>query len=332
MQLWNPGVVVRWVVPGFACALVGCAGGGIGDVQQSSGLGSSFGTSVSTTAMTSSDDATGTGDTGSGDSQSSTPGDASSEGSSGSGPQPESSGDAEASSSGPPAPFCGDGNVDAGEACDDANDDDSDDCVAGCVSASCGDGFVHQGVEACDDANGSDTDACVAGCIAASCGDTFVQAGVEACDDGVNDGSYGGCNPGCGALAPYCGDGAVQGPQERCDGATGYTHVACTNCLHDFSTINQLYCFGTCTYAGAQGCDQADADILCKMQTGDSLSVATSFQIVGTLDGPGFACPGYSTNIGTYPEFGVNVGVWYDDVNLLPVHSGGQVVANVICS
>ncbi|PCC67740.1 Myxococcus cysteine-rich repeat-containing protein [Nannocystis exedens] len=81
--------------------------------------------------------------------------------------------------------FCGDGVVDGGEECDDANRIDTDDCV-GCKFAVCGDGFVQAGVEACDDGNRVDTDAC-SGCIAAFCGDGVVQAGVEECDeDGDN--------------------------------------------------------------------------------------------------------------------------------------------------
>ncbi|MCC6527908.1 MAG: DUF4215 domain-containing protein [Polyangiaceae bacterium] len=44
-----------------------------------------------------------------------------------------------------------------------------------------------------------------------------VKTPDEACDDGVNDGSYGGCNPDC-TLAPYCGDATVQVPfGEECD-------------------------------------------------------------------------------------------------------------------
>ena len=49
------------------------------------------------------------------------------------------------------------------------------------------------------------------------CGDGVLDEG-EACDDGVNDGSYGGCNPGCMSLAAHCGDGVVNGP-ESCDDA-----------------------------------------------------------------------------------------------------------------
>ncbi len=47
------------------------------------------------------------------------------------------------------------------------------------------------------------------------CGDGEID-GHEACDDGINDGAYGGCQPGCGALGPTCGDGNVD-EGEGCD-------------------------------------------------------------------------------------------------------------------
>jgi fibro-slime domain-containing protein len=48
------------------------------------------------------------------------------------------------------------------------------------------------------------------------CGDGIVVKG-EICDDGTNDGSYGGCMPGCKARGPYCGDAKKDTPQEDCD-------------------------------------------------------------------------------------------------------------------
>lgn len=75
------------------------------------------------------------------------------------------------------------------------------------------------------------------------CGNGIVDTG-EACDDGVNDGSYGGCEPGCLALAPFCGDGVVNDLSEVCDGtdfgaltcdASGFPGggtLTCTDC-HD---------------------------------------------------------------------------------------------------
>ncbi len=59
-----------------------------------------------------------------------------------------------------------------------------------------------------------------------TCGDGIV-AGNEVCDDGTNNGSYGGCLPGCVGSAPRCGDSIVQARNgEQCDdgvenGATG---------------------------------------------------------------------------------------------------------------
>jgi cysteine-rich repeat protein len=50
---------------------------------------------------------------------------------------------------------------------------------------------------------------------ASTCGDGIV-ASDELCDDGKNDGSYGGCQPGCKARGPFCGDGHVD-PGEACD-------------------------------------------------------------------------------------------------------------------
>jgi fibro-slime domain-containing protein len=49
------------------------------------------------------------------------------------------------------------------------------------------------------------------------CGDGIVTLD-EACDDGVNDGSYGTCNPDC-SRAAFCGDGQKDKPQEACDDA-----------------------------------------------------------------------------------------------------------------
>lgn len=214
---------------------------------------------------------------------------------------------------------------------DDESDATTSDSSTGGPPPSCGDGTQDPG-EACDDANAIDTDACLTNCTAASCGDGLVYAGVEACDDGTNDGAYGGCNPGCAALAPYCGDGAVQATNEHCDGASGFASVGCTNCLFDFSAIGQLYCNGTCTWAGADSCDQADADIYCKLVTGDSTSVANSFAVVTALDAPGFACPGYGVNLGALPAYGVNVSVWYQDTSIAANHGAGSVVAQADCS
>lgn len=65
---------------------------------------------------------------------------------------------------GTPAPYCGDGNVDEGEKCDDGNALNDDACLDSCVLAVCGDGFVHKGVETCDDGNDLALDGCEPDC------------------------------------------------------------------------------------------------------------------------------------------------------------------------
>ncbi len=77
----------------------------------------------------------------------------------------------------PPEPLCGNGTVEAGEACDDGNLVDTDSCTSLCVAARCGDGIVQDG-ELCE---GSEEEGCYN--CQPRCGDGIV-AGDEACDDG----------------------------------------------------------------------------------------------------------------------------------------------------
>ncbi|MBK8266274.1 MAG: DUF4215 domain-containing protein [Nannocystis sp.] len=117
-----------------------------------------------------------------------------------------------------PMAECGNGMVEAGEECDNGEDNADDaGCTASCKTNICGDSKVWAGVEECDDGNQVETDACLNSCASASCGDGQVYAGVEACDDAVNDGAYDGCNPGCEELGPRCGDGVLQEDKESCD-------------------------------------------------------------------------------------------------------------------
>ena len=85
-------------------------------------------------------------------------------------------------------------------------------------SETCGDGQIDPGEE-CDDADlNSNTGACTLLCQKAECGDGLVHDGVEACDhgpDGNSDTTYNGCTHAC-QIGDHCGDGVVQGPEE-CD-------------------------------------------------------------------------------------------------------------------
>ena len=237
-------------------------------------------------------------------------------------------------------PSCGDAIVQKGEDCDDGNDIDTDDCTNACLVAACGDGVVHEGVEECDDGDLDDSDACLSNCKEAICGDGYTHAGVEACDDAFNDGDYGGCMPGCTKLAPYCGDKIITKidldyPKgyEYCDGAGPYMGIGCTNqCLYNFSQVTQLFCAGNCSWGGPSGCDQADADIFCKLKTGKPTAKATSFQRGLPTDAGGFPCPNLGQpvkldgvdpriNLGPIPEFGLGqTTVFYQLTKILTSH------------
>ncbi|HMI93155.1 MAG TPA: hypothetical protein VK509_17410 [Polyangiales bacterium] len=62
--------------------------------------------------------------------------------------------------------FCGNGEVDGAEQCDDGNAVDTDACTHECLDARCGDGLLRSDTssEECDDGNGADGDSCSNAC------------------------------------------------------------------------------------------------------------------------------------------------------------------------
>ena len=80
---------------------------------------------------------------------------------------------------------CGDGNLDAGEQCDDSNTTDGDGCDSNCTPTGCGNGVVTGG-EDCDDGGTVGGDCCDASCafeVASSpCDDGEGCTLVDACD------------------------------------------------------------------------------------------------------------------------------------------------------
>ncbi|MEM7155931.1 MAG: DUF4215 domain-containing protein [Myxococcota bacterium] len=150
-----------------------------------------------------------------------------------------------------PVTCCGNGTLDVGEQCDDANGDDTDLCPGTCQDAVCGDGFVLAGTEDCDDGNADETDACLSTCVPASCGDGFVQAGVEECDDANLDDTDG-CLSTC--VLATCGDGFVQAGVEECDDANLDDTDDC------LSTCEAAGCGDGFVQAGIEECDDGNAD------------------------------------------------------------------------
>ncbi len=198
------------------------------------------------------------------------------------------------------------------------------------------------------------------GCVAGACAITSCDPGYADCNKTLGDGcevdtktdkaNCGKCGTACSGGTPVCGQGTciattcgnnVIDSGERCDGTLNVPaggQVTCrapatkNECKLDFSQVPQLYCNGSCSWGGASGCDQADADIFCKLKTGSTTSTATSFTTATALGVGGFSCPSIGTNMGPMPEYGVGVNVWYQGTSILANHGGGTVVNSVTCS
>lgn len=119
--------------------------------------------------------------------------------------------------------FCGDGDMDEDEECDDGNKDNTDACLDTCKAAECGDGFTQADVEGCDDGNDVDDDECTNACTKPVCGDSIVQDG-EDCDDG-NDVDTDPCTNAC--TDAKCGDG-IKADVEECDDGDGDDQDECS--------------------------------------------------------------------------------------------------------
>lgn len=116
---------------------------------------------------------------------------------------------------------CGNGVVEYGEACDDGNLDDSDDCTSACAVARCGDDIVSTS-ETCDDHPGEVTvcDYGTASCMVCDvtchlvpatgnvCGDRVIATPDEVCDDG-NTSACGTCDPTCRVRASAFATGSI---------------------------------------------------------------------------------------------------------------------------
>ncbi|MBI5486242.1 MAG: DUF4215 domain-containing protein [Deltaproteobacteria bacterium] len=171
-----------------------------------------------------------------------------------------------------------------GEACDDGNASDLDECTNSCLPARCGDGITQpplgeacddgaatstctaacarigsvcgngtlEAGETCDDGNTTSGDACSDLCFSEGCGDGIVQTGLaETCDDG-NTIAGDGCNATC--LAETCGDGVLQEMLgEECDdGAANADTAACT------TACRIALCGDGLVLAGTEACDDGN--------------------------------------------------------------------------
>jgi cysteine-rich repeat protein len=237
---------------------------------------------------------------------------------------------------------CGDGviNATAGETCD-ASGVSTPSCDRDCTAPACGDDFVNAAAgEECDTA--SESTLCDADCTAAWCGDGMVNAMAgEECDDGNRVDS-----DGCSACLVQldCGNGILN-PGEDMDPPPGPSlsvPVDAQTCRYDFTSISQLYCIDACgNWGGGDGCQQEDADALCKLRMDNPASTAISFTIGEATAAPGICCPpplledpaqAGCVPLGVLADRGVAIAVSVHEADLLSTHGPGQVVTEVICT
>ncbi len=131
-----------------------------------------------------------------------------------------------------------------------------------------------------------------------------------------------------------CGDDVLD-PGEEVDPPPGpYTSapVDAETCRYDFSGIQQLYCGGACDYGGAPGCDQADADVLCKLITDNPDSEASSYYVESALSEPGFSAVRCGLGDTIEVDRGLDTTVGFQDFSLLATHGDGDVIAWPVCT
>jgi len=134
----------------------------------------------------------------------------------------------------------------------------------------------------------------------------------------------------CGLTEPTtCGNGVLDSGEEFDTAPAGFGPglVNTNTCRFDFSNVTQLYCNSRCSVAGSVGCDQADADLLCKLKTGNPNSTAASFAIEMSQGDTGFTCPGSGTQVPNLSGRGIDVPVYYGTLVV-----GGNSVNNVACT
>lgn len=125
--------------------------------------------------------------------------------------------------------YCGDGNLDPQEECDDGNNTSDDGCDRDCSLPSCPNGAIDgsSSLEECDDGNEADGDGCSITCEVERCGNGVLNLGwTEECDDG-------GESPTCDLDCTFqqCGDGYLNvSAGEQCDLGAGNDSNAPDTC------------------------------------------------------------------------------------------------------
>ncbi len=143
-------------------------------------------------------------------------------------------------------PVCGNGRVEAMEACDDGNVEPGDGCDPMCArEAYCGDETI-TAPEVCDDGNNRSADGCRSDCLSTeTCGNSIVDYATGEVCDGTP-----GCAVDCQSLTG-CGDGTVASPEQCDDGNTTRWDGCGADCRQEPTLVVERLQVGSTM----QGCD-----------------------------------------------------------------------------
>ena len=133
-------------------------------------------------------------------------------------------------------------------------------------------------------------------------------------------------------------EGHAEGPIRVMDPPidNGSLAVAVSVPTIELRDARQLYCNGTCSWGGPDGCDQADADVFCKLKTRSANAYAIRYKKgARPLEEGGYACSMPNTQwghpIGSWPAAGIRE-IRFQETNIRTNHGDGEVVYDVECS
>ena len=158
-------------------------------------------------------------------------------------------------------PFCGDGNLDSDEQCDDGENNSNalpNACRTNCSFPWCGDSVVDSG-EQCDDGENNSNvvpDACRDNCESPRCGDSVVDESEE-CEPMLDENCNSDCSMPDGVICGLCEFDDECSSQELCiNGLCGEPCSDSFNCESSFLCVNSVW-GATCVHPECDACAQA---------------------------------------------------------------------------
>ncbi|GAB4557810.1 MAG: hypothetical protein Tsb0020_02300 [Haliangiales bacterium] len=163
--------------------------------------------------------------------------------------------------------------------------------------------------------------------------------GDDECDNGLdNRDAPNQCRTNC--KLPTCGDNIIDNG-ENVDPPISPSPVVSVDtdtCRFDLSNMQQMYCQADCgtVWDGERDCQESDADVLCKLITGNPNSQATDYMVLSALQMPGVCCPPPELEdpteldcvaLGNMSDRGVDVNISIHETDLSDSHGTGGVVA-----